>query len=98
MAKTTANGAETDIQSRVQAAEVEIKGLTPGLLMHSFPLVPIEAIEKKTPAEQAELAAYRDPETRELYIPGIAVQRAFVSGATYSKGIDPQTSTPDTGE
>jgi hypothetical protein len=85
MAKT-ANSAETDVESRVQAAEVEIKGLAPGLLMHAFPLVPIEAIEKKTPAEQAELAAYRDPETRELYIPGIAVQRAFVSGATYSKG------------
>jgi len=64
---------------------VEIKGISP-LLMHSFPMVPIEAIEKKTPEEQAELAAYRDPQSRELFIPGIAIQRAMIAGATFSKG------------
>ena len=65
--------------------QVGIKG-TSALLMHQFPMVPIEAIEKKTPMEQAEIAAYRNPDTRELYIPGIAIQRALVSGATFSKG------------
>jgi len=56
------------------------------LLMHAFPMEPIEALEKKTPAEQAEYAAYRHPETHELYIPGVALQRALVNGATYVKG------------
>jgi hypothetical protein len=69
----------------MKSVKVEIKGLSQ-LLMHSFPLVPIEAIDKKSPAEQAELAAYRDPETRDLYVSATAVQRCLVSGATYSKG------------
>lgn len=64
---------------------VEITGISP-LLMHSFPMVPIEAIEKKSPQEQAELSAYRVPGTPELYIPAMALQRAFVSAASYSKG------------
>lgn len=64
--------------------ECSIKGKSP-LIMHAYPLVPIEALEKKPIEEQAELAAYRDPEGR-LYIPAINLQRAFVSGATYSKG------------
>lgn len=54
--------------------------------MHAFPMVPIEAFDKKTMAEQAELSAYRDVETRHLYVPAINVQRCLVSGATYSKG------------
>lgn len=65
--------------------EVEIKGLS-ALLMHAFPMVPIEALEKKPIAEQAEYSAYRDPDTKGLYIPGIAIQRALVNGATFSKG------------
>ncbi len=65
--------------------KVEITGKSP-LLMHKFPMVPIEAIEKKSPQEQAQLAAYSDEDTGELFIPGINIQRAFVSGATYSKG------------
>ena len=56
------------------------------LLMHAFPLLPIEAMEKKPPAEQAELAAYRDPDTHDLYVPAVAVQRALVAAAAYSKG------------
>ena len=63
---------------------VTLKGISP-LLMHAFPLVPIEAIEKKTPQEQAELAAYRDGH-RELFIPGVNVQRALVAAAAFSKG------------
>lgn len=54
--------------------------------MHAYPLISIEAFEKKSAEEQAEVAAYRDPDTEELYVPGAAVQRAFVAGAAYSKG------------
>ena len=68
-----------------KAVGVTIKGESP-LLMHAFPLVAIERLEKKSIEEQAELAAYRDPETSNLYVPGLAIQRAMVSGATYSKG------------
>lgn len=65
----------------------EIKGVS-ALLMHSYPMVPIEnpPLEKRTPEEQAETAAYRDPETKELYIPGVALQRALIGAAAYSKG------------
>jgi hypothetical protein len=65
----------------------KVKGIS-GLLMHAFPMVPIEnpPIEKRTPAEQAELAAYRDPETGLLYIPGIAIQRCLIGAAAFSKG------------
>src|SRR5262249_37918786 len=41
---------------------------------------------KKTPAEQAEIAAYRIPQSGNLYIPGVALQRAIVGGAAFSKG------------
>ena len=40
--------------------KVKIEGVAP-LLMHRFPMEPIEAIEKKTPEEQAEISAYRIP-------------------------------------
>ncbi len=62
-----------------------IKGISP-LLMHAYPMQPIEAIEKRSPEEQAEYSAYRDPDTKYLYIPGIAIQRSFIASATYSKG------------
>ena len=62
-----------------------IRGMS-ALLMHAFPLVPIEALDKKSIAEQAELVAYRDPDTGELYIPGVNIQRALVAGASFSKG------------
>lgn len=66
---------------------VTIKGISP-LLMHRYPMEPIEAFEKKSPEEQAELVAYRIPESRELYIPGVAVQRALIGAAVFifSKG------------
>lgn len=69
----------------MRTAVVDIKGLSP-LLMHQFPMVPVEALEKKTAEEQAEIAAYRDPVTRNLYVPAVALQRCFINGATYSKG------------
>ncbi len=65
--------------------KTKIKGISP-LLMHRFPLEPVQAIGKKSKEEQAEIAAYRDEETGELYIPGVAIQRAFIAAATYSKG------------
>lgn len=67
---------------------VSIKG-TSALLMHRFPMEPIEAIEKKSAEVQAEFAAYRmesNGKPGNLYLPGIAVQRALVNGATYVKG------------
>src|SRR5690348_3894027 len=55
--------------------------------MHAFPMVPIEALEKKTPDEQAEFAAYRDNTNgKHLFVPGINLQRALIAAATYSKG------------
>jgi len=69
----------------MKTAQVRIKGVT-ALLMHRFPLEPVEAIDKKSKEEQAKIAAYIDPETDELYIPGVAVQRMLVNAATYSKG------------
>jgi len=68
----------------MKTVEATIQGISP-LLMHRFSLEPIEALEKRPPEEQAELAAYRDPEGQ-LFIPAIAVQRALVGAATFSKG------------
>jgi len=68
-----------------EARQVTIKGIS-ALLMHKYPMVPVEALEKKPAEEQAELSAYRQPETGELCIPGICVQRSLIQAATYSKG------------
>ena len=68
----------------VKTIIVTIKGKS-ALLMHQFPLGPVEAIDMKPKEEQAEIAAYRDPDTEELYIPGVNIQRALVAGATYTK-------------
>lgn len=68
----------------VNQVSVTIKDKTP-LLMHRFPLEPILALDKKEPGEQCEIAAYR-MEDGELYLPGVALQRAFIGGAKYSKG------------
>ena len=43
----------------------EIQGVS-ALLMHAFPLQPVEGLEKMAPAEQAEASAYRDPESKML--------------------------------
>jgi len=67
-----------------KTVELTITGVSP-LLMHSFPLVSIEGLDKLTREEQAEHATYRDPEGK-LYVPGINIQRALVAGAAYSKG------------
>jgi hypothetical protein len=65
--------------------ESTIKGISP-LLMHKFPMIAIEGLEKKAPEEQAEAHVYRDPDTQELFVPAVNVQRALVAGAAYSKG------------
>lgn len=69
----------------VKSIDVSIKCIT-DLLMNRFPLEPIEAIGKMTKEEQAEIAAYRESETNELYVPGIALQSCLIAAATYSKG------------
>jgi hypothetical protein len=69
----------------MKTVNVKMRGVSP-LLMNAYPMKPTPGLDKKTAAEQAEHAAYRDPETKELYVPGVAVQRALVSAATYSKG------------
>lgn len=62
-----------------------ITGVSP-LLHHRFPMDPDEGkdLDKKTPDEQAEVVAYRDPEGN-LMVPGVNVQRAFVAGGMYVK-------------
>lgn len=69
----------------IKIIDISIKGKS-ALLMHRFPEVPIEALDKKSKEEQAELAAYRDPDTGELYIPSVCIQRSLISAAVYSKG------------
>ena len=65
--------------------QVRIKGVS-ALLMHAYPMIEIEALEKKSPEEQARFAEYRSPDDEMLYIPGTAIQRAFVAAAAFSKG------------
>lgn len=62
-----------------------IKGISP-LLMNKFPLEPVEGIDKASKEEQAEYVAYRHPQTKHLYVPGVAVYRCMVNAALYSKG------------
>ena len=69
----------------LKSTEITIKGIAP-LLMHAYPLLEMEAPQTKTKEELAEHAAYRDPETGRLYLPGVAVGRALISAAGDSKG------------
>lgn len=68
----------------INKIKVTIKGIG-GILMHAFPQTEIKGIDKMTPEEQAAISAYKD-ENGELFIPGIAIQRALVAGAAFSKG------------
>lgn len=69
----------------MKQVEVSIQGLSP-LLMHRYPLEPIEGLDKRSPQEQAEVSAYRDQHTKGLYVPALNLQRSLISAATYSKG------------
>lgn len=62
---------------------VTIEGISP-LLMHRFPMEPVEAIEKKEPIEQAKISLYEID--GKPYLPGVNLQRALVASATFSKG------------
>lgn len=61
-----------------------IQGEPPGLLMHRYPMEEIVDPEKLTKEEQAELAAYRDPDG-ELMVPAENLQRALVAGGSFVK-------------
>ena len=65
--------------------EVTVRGISP-LLMHRYPLIPVEGMIKLPATEQAEHGAYRHPDTGELYVPAANVQRGLVSAAAFSKG------------
>jgi hypothetical protein len=67
----------------MKTIHVTMTGIS-ALLMHRFPMEPIEAIEKKSPEEQARIALYE--QDGQPFIPGVNVQRALVAGATFSKG------------
>lgn len=65
--------------------QVAIKGASP-LLMHAYPMVEQNGIDKAPAAEQAEFHTYRRPDTRALYVPGVNLQRGLVAAAAFSKG------------
>lgn len=69
----------------MKSVTIEITGSSP-LLMHRYPLVEIEGLNKMTPEQQAEHAAYRDEKTKELFVPGVNLQQSLVEAAAYSKG------------
>jgi len=69
----------------IQKISVVIEGTSP-LLMHMYPMHQPEGMEKTTPEEQAEISAYRDKVSGQLYIPGVAIQRCLVQAGAYSKG------------
>lgn len=58
----------------IATVKITIKGSSP-LLMNRFPLDQQESMSKKPPADQAEIAAYRESDSQELYVPGINIQR-----------------------
>lgn len=69
----------------MKSLRVTITGLAP-LLMNSWHHGAEERANKlQSPKEQAEACAYRTAKG-ELFVPGFNLQRAFVSGATFSKG------------
>ena len=55
--------------------------------MNAFPLTPMpKGFEKFSVEDQAARGEYRDPDTKELYIPAVAIRQSLVNAATYSKG------------
>jgi len=69
----------------MKAVTITVCGQSP-LLMHRFPMEPVQSIEKLAPEEQAELAAYRIPGSGNLYVPGVNMWSSIVEGAAYVKG------------
>lgn len=69
----------------IKRIEITIEGTTP-LLMHKFSMEQIEGQSKMTAEQQCEIAAYRMPDTKELFVPGVNIQRCFVKGGAFVKG------------
>lgn len=69
----------------MKTVELSIKGTAP-ILIHAWPLVPVEHQDKLSATELCEHHVYRDPVSRNLVFPALNVQRAIISGAAYSKG------------
>lgn len=69
----------------MKSLTVEIKGVSP-LLMHASRGEQPEGFKNMSPEDQAEFAAYRNPRTKELFIPVDNLSRALISGASYSRG------------
>jgi len=69
----------------IKSILVEVAGTSP-LLMHRFPLVPEDNLKNQPAEVQAEAVCYRDEESGELYLPGMNMWRALISGAAFSKG------------
>jgi hypothetical protein len=59
----------------MKQVKVRIRGISP-LLMHRFPLEPVEALEKRPPEEQARIALYERENARggDLHRPVLAAQ------------------------
>ncbi len=68
----------------MKTISMTLQGIS-SLLMHAFPMVPIEGMEKKPPEEQAELALYRQPDGT-VFFPGMNLQRSLVKAGAFSKG------------
>jgi hypothetical protein len=70
---------------QLKGVDVRIKGLSP-LLMHRYPIEGVDALEKMSPKEQAEIAAYRHPKNKKLFVPSENLWAALVGGAVFVKG------------
>ena len=64
--------------------QVKIEGIH-AMLMHKYPMAPIDGLDKKPPIEQAEIALYQHPDGT-IYVPSINVQRCLTKAGIYSKG------------
>ena len=62
----------------MKVIEAKIKGISP-LLMHALPMVQVDGFEKSL-EEQAELAAYRDPDTKRLMCRPLLYNGAWYRG------------------
>jgi len=68
----------------MKTVKVTLRGKS-ALLMHAFPMEPIEGLDKKPAEEQAELALYRLPDGQ-LYVPGVNLSRTLIASGAFSKG------------
>lgn len=54
--------------------------------MNRYPMEPTGNLSKMTPEEQAEVAAFRNQQTQELFVAGTSMLRSLIDGAVYTKG------------